>query len=168
MKKRKAGILLILIGVGIPLVLFFFQDGGDFDLGNWNLKTLERELTLEEIKMIKSRIDEILEERGPLVEWLIQRGVASEPGKDSQINRWMSPIGPTETYLANLLGDKDFKSQQWSITTGKHKYIPYKYSIGIGIILVLFGFGMLIFSFFPKEEKANIRDEDRGKEGLKP
>ena len=35
-RKRKAGILLSLIGFGIPLVSFFFQEGGDMSFGFFN------------------------------------------------------------------------------------------------------------------------------------
>ncbi len=53
-KKRKVGILLILIGIGIPLVLLFFQEDGY--LGSKRYKQIERELNPKELEVLEKEI----------------------------------------------------------------------------------------------------------------
>ena len=50
------GILLILIGIGIPLVLAFFQDDGKLNLGSPTYKVIERKLTPTEIEAIEEKM----------------------------------------------------------------------------------------------------------------
>jgi len=75
--KRKTSIILILIGIGIPLVLYFFQDEG-----------------------------------------------------------WIQLFS-----VEKHLGDNVYRTIRFGFM--------HRYSIGVGIIIVLVGTGLFIFSFFP-------------------
>ena len=55
-RKRKVGIILILIGLGIPLVLFFFQEDDRILLKSPETIVVERKLTPDEIKALKEEM----------------------------------------------------------------------------------------------------------------
>jgi len=126
-KKRKTGILLILIGIGIPLVLFFFQEDGEIRIKNFLLKEIERNLSQSEIRAIEEKKELKKNSMSDFEKFMEERGAYRDK------NGW--------------------KKEKWIIRGTKY-LIPYKYSIGIGIIPVLVGIGMVIFSFFPKEAKS--------------
>jgi len=124
-KKKKIGIILILVGVGIPLVLFFFQENGDLKFKNPTVKVIERKLNPKEIEIIEKKREE------------------DKTRKTSYL-----------TYLDEFFGKDYWKKEEWTIQHIEVYLIPYKYSIGIGIALILIGIGMITFSFFPREENS--------------
>jgi len=154
-------VLLILIGIGIPLVLFFFQNDENIDLRKRRVKTVERELTPKEIESFK---DVIERELSGLMD--------NKKGKESYSLKELDYLaeyailmwGEGKSNFAKWIVDNYFKNQKWIITT-ESVYIPYKNFIGIGILFVLIGFGTLIFSFIPKGDKANSGIEKGGKGG---
>ena len=140
-KKRKIGILLILIGVGIPLVLFFFQEDGEIRLGRTIIKEVERNLTPEEIEIIK-RQKELIE--------------ALEKVKMTE--KEIEDMGLYEQYkhlqLKGLIKDEDFiRKEKWTVRTERKRLMPYKYTVGIGIIVIFVGIGFFAFSFLSLEQK---------------
>lgn len=119
-EARKSGVSLILIGVGIPLILFFFQTSGEFRfLGN--VQVFERSLTPAEIKAIKQAIKEEKENMGA-----IQKTV--EEVKEKYRKR---------------MGEDYFK-EKWTVQTKGGFAIPYRYLIAFGLILILLGVGRVI------------------------
>lgn len=137
MKKRKIGILLVLIGIGIPLVLFFFQDDGYIYFGDFRYKEIERKLTPGEIKALED---------------IKRNRMTFSPSAIEQEEL-------LEKYRREFMGEDYYKKEIWSIRSKSRFEIPYQYSIGIGIFLILFGIGMIIFSSSPKTPKLkNDRD----------
>lgn len=148
MKKRKAGILLILIGVGIPLVLFFFQNNGEFVLKERELKVIKRVLTPSEL----SALFKVIETQKTLDEIWVKRGESEESDLIKFVN---------EKMLEEIISTA--KMYEWSIFTGKANTVQYRTVIGIGLFLVLMGFGLVIFSFFPPSKqpaRENISKEN--------
>lgn len=137
--KRKIGILLILIGIGIPLVLFFFQEEGEIRLGRTIIKEVERNLTPEEIEFIK-RQKELIEAKVKMTKKEIE---------DMDLyDRY------TYSKLKGLIKDEDFiKKEKWTVRTEGKRLMPYKYTVGIGIIVILVGIGFFVFSFYSQESK---------------
>lgn len=136
-KKRKAGILLILVGVGISLVLFFFQDRyGDIKLIGPLFKTKHYEVILdpkvpEEAREIKSA--KFLE----------------------KLHRAQEGQQFDEKYMIKT--DEKGLVHVWErdrVETFGGIEIPYRIFLAVGIILVLIGIGMVTFSFFPKKENS--------------
>jgi hypothetical protein len=148
-KKRKIGILLILIGVGIPLVLFFFQHRGYLYFGNPTYKLIERKLTPDEIEILNK--------------------------KALAANAWFRKLEKKESLEKNeyflkykLAFDESNRIQSdnvsklaWTIEYKLTLVIPYKNSIGIGIFLIFIGVGIIIFSFLPKEKTEEIKNESK-------
>jgi len=118
--KRRTGVLLILIGIGIPLILFFFQEDGEFRFFNSGIVS-ERSLTKSEIKEIKKAIEE-------------------KKKHMSEIQKIIEEI--KEKYRKQL--GEDYYKEKWIVHTYSGFSIPYKYSVAIGFILVLIGIGKLI------------------------
>lgn len=119
-EARKRGVSLILIGVGIPLILFFFQTSGEFRfLGN--VQVFERSLTPAEIKAIKQAIKEKKENMGA-----IQKTVE----------------GVKEKYRKRM--DEDYFKDKWTVQTKGGFAFPYRYLIAFGLILILLGVGRVI------------------------
>lgn len=56
-KRRKRGIILILVGVGISLVLLFFQEDGVLFSGRNIIARVERTLTPEEVLAYEKYLD---------------------------------------------------------------------------------------------------------------
>lgn len=137
-KKRKMGILLILIGIGIPLVLAFFQDDGKLNLGSPTYKVIERKLTPTEIEAIEEK----MAAEGAWRKALDNKKVLTE---DKYYIRWMLALKPIDKKLK-----ENVNKEIWVINSKVRFVIPFKFFVGIGIILILSGIGMLIFSFFSK------------------
>ncbi len=140
-KKGKIGILLILIGIGIPLVLFFFQEDGEIRLGRTIIKEVERNLTPEEIEFRKRQIELIETEKAKLTK--------KEKLEDMSLyDRWMY------LEIEGIIKDDDFlKKVKWTVRTEGKRLMPYKYTVGIGIIVIFVGIGFFVFSFLSLEQK---------------
>lgn len=144
MKKRKAGILLILIGVGIPLVLFFFQNNGEFVLKERELKVIKRVLTPSEL----SALFKVIETQKTVDEIWVKRGESAVSDFQKFVNdKMLEEITNTA------------KVYEWSIFTGKANTVQYRTVIGIGLLLVLMGFGLVIFSFLPSDKASRGKEE---------
>jgi len=124
-KQRKIGLLLVLIGIGIPLVLVCFQNEDlEFTLRSPTYKEVERSLTPDEIKVIKE-----LKNKSLFLQWA--------PGIVEEEN--------------TLFGEDSYK-EKWIINSKVILRIPYRYFIGIGLILIFVGIGKVILSISSKEK----------------
>ena len=119
-EARKSGVFLVLIGIGIPLILFFFQTNGEFRFIG-NMQVFERSLTPAEINSIKLAIEEEKENMGA-----IQKAVE----------------GAKEKYRKRM--GKDYFKDKWTVQTKGGFAIPYRYLLAFGLILALIGFGRVI------------------------
>lgn len=168
--RKKVGILLILIGIGIPIVLYFFQDDGMM----WTIKThkqIQRNLdpdevnALREISFIKKEIAKIepyydipyikpelnKEFNG---EWI--RSIGDEEfGKSISFKEYANKIIQYETKFTEAIktayANDHFVNEAWDIDIRKQIDIPYRQVVGIGVFLVLAGIGFLIFSIFTRQ-----------------
>jgi len=143
--KRKIGILLILIGIGTPLVLFFFQEKGTiFTIAS--SKTINRRLTPNEIYTLK-KISELKEKARE----------AKENEKKWSFEEFMKYWLEYEKDLLNeivkIYGENHFENETWNIYTHQTIDISVRHFIGLGILFALFGIGFFLFSFFSKEIK---------------
>jgi len=134
MKKRKIGIILILIGIGIPAVMSCFM-GYDED---WFIK-LEREgvfhrkLTSKEISDLKEVTERVKKEDNPLLS-----------GRDESIRK----------IIATYFQEKEAwdKNNFWSIVYERRLIVPFRTFLAIGVLTFITGIGFIIFSFFPKKQ----------------
>ncbi len=137
-KRRKIGILLVLIGIGIPLVLFFFQNRkGNIVLMKPKYKTEYHEI--------------ILDPKDPedALEIIIREYVSKLPPREPEKPHFEKNEKKMTTDERGLV--HDWESKRIKIHEGVK--IHYKYPLVTGIILILVGVGIVIFSFFPKESK---------------
>jgi len=130
-RGSKIGIILILIGIGIPLVLCFFQDDGViYEIQT--SKVIERKLNPAEIESIKAKIKKLNETTTEI---------------ESYFDRLTKQSRIDESY------EKDrFDKERWTVGTRKTIEIPFRQVIGIGLIFILFGIGLFIFSLVPKDK----------------
>jgi len=119
-EARKSGVFLVLIGIGIPLILFFFQTNGEFRFIG-NVQVFERSLTPAEVDSIQQAIQEKKENMS-----VIQKAVE----------------GVKEKYRKRM--GEDYYRNKWTVQTKGGFAIPYRYLIAFGLILVLIGFGRVI------------------------
>jgi len=119
-ERRRTGILLILIGIGIPLILSFFQEEGEFRFYS-KTRIIERGLIPQEQKEIELAL---LQKKKSMSD--IQRVV--EEVKD---------------VYRKLLGE-DYYKDKW-ISREYHGFlIPFKYAIAFGMLIGLVGVGRFI------------------------
>jgi len=125
-KKIKIGIMLMLIGIGTPAVLAFFQEDGDlFKIQSVFMRGLNDlgDETLAEMKSIDffvSDLDPIIQEKFKSLRKLM--------------TRWEG---------------------QYYLIKGFDLKLPYKYSVGIGIIFFLTGLGLVIFSAIGRKGRTS-------------
>jgi hypothetical protein len=119
-ERRRTGLMLILIGIGIPLILSFFQEEGEFRFYS-KTRIVERGLIEQEQKEIELAI---LEKRKDMDE--TQRVV--EEVKDA---------------YRKLLG-QDYYKDKWMFREYHGFLVPFRYAIALGMLIGLIGLGRLI------------------------
>ena len=119
-ERRRAGLFLILIGIGIPLILSFFQEDGEFRFYS-KTRIVERGLIEQEQKEIELAL---LQKRENMDE--TQRVV--EEVKDA---------------YRKLLGE-DYYKDKWMFREYHGFLVPFKYAIALGMLIGLIGLGRLI------------------------
>lgn len=167
MNRRKIiGILLILIGLGFPLVLYFFQDDGVMFIIKTH-KQIQRNLNPDEVNALQ-RITELKKELSdidPAFEFTYfepdagpyknGRKYHKTPKGDVPFDEFAKMVVEYETaFIASIktaYAANHFENEAWNIDTRKQIDIPYRQIVGIGVFLVLTGLGFLIFSILPKK-----------------
>lgn len=119
-ERRRTGILLILIGIGIPLILSFFQEEGEFRFYS-KTRIVERGLIPQEQKEIELAL---LQKKQSMND--IQR--VAEEVKD---------------VYRRLLGE-DYYKDKWTFREYHGFLIPFKYAIAFGMLIGLVGLGRFI------------------------
>ncbi len=119
-ERRRSGILLVLIGIGIPLILSFVQEEGEFRFYS-KTRIVERGLIEQEQKEIELAL---LKKKQSMDE--TQRVV--EEVKDA---------------YRKLLGE-DYYKDKWMFREYHGFLIPFKYAIALGMLIGLVGVGRLI------------------------
>ncbi len=119
-ERRNQGFFLILLAVGIPLIVFFFQDKGELRIYGAH-KVFERNISPPEREAIGKAIEEY------------------KAGLD-KIQRVVENV--KEHYRAEL-GESYF-SERWTVHQYEGLTLPFKYFLGIGAIFLLLGVGKLI------------------------
>jgi len=117
---RKTGILLILIGIGLPLILSFFQDEGEFRFFSKSF-VAERSLAPVEIASIKKAMAE----------------------KKQRMDTLQRVSEEVKSAARKQLGEDYFKDK-WIVREYSGFSIPFKYTIALGLLLFLVGIGKLI------------------------
>ena len=134
---RKIGIYLILIGFGVPLVLYFFQDDGViFDIRV--RKFIVKKLTSSDIKILRSRAKEIEEKykNKPIL-------------KTEELDKF--------EFACKILNG-EIEDPSWGIFRRKNILeVNIRKMYGLGLFIIFIGIFNIIFSFFPRkiQEKIN-------------
>ena len=117
---RRQGLMLILVAIGIPLVVFFFQDDGALRFYS-SEKVFERNITPKERQEIGAAV-EAYKARLDTVQRLV------EDVKE----KYRGEIG------------EGYGSETWVVHEKDGFAIPFKYFLGLGALLGLIGVGKLI------------------------
>lgn len=117
---RKTGLLLILIGIGLPLLLSFFQTEGAFRFFSSSM-IAERTLTSQEINEIRVAVDK----------------------KKSCLDELQRAVAFIKEKYRKQLGE-DYYKDIWQVRKYHGFLIPFKYMIALGLLLVLVGVGKFI------------------------
>ena len=153
-RKRKIGILLVLIGIGIPSVLYFFQDNGVL-------------FTIHRIKIIEKVKTEYINTLLGTIPWTKEerKRLSEMPEKESYpllvklAEQDMQAI-VMQRLMVKALAFFQEDLEIVTVTTRKDIPIPYRQFIGVGILIALIGLGMFIFSFFPGNKPKKIEVEE--------
>jgi hypothetical protein len=119
-ERRRTGVLLILIGIGIPLILSFFQEEGEFRFYS-KTRVFERSLIPQEQKEIKLALQE----------------------KKKRMDTTQKAVQEVKDVYRGLLGE-DYYKDKWIFKEYHGFIIPFKYAIAFGLLFVLIGFGRTI------------------------
>ena len=117
---RHAGLVLILLAIGIPLIAFFIQVDGALRFSEVD-KVFERTLTAAEQQEIRTAIDK------------------RKAGLDT-VQRIVEEI--KETYRGEI--GASYERDVWVVHVKEGLAIPYKYILAVGALLFLVGIGKLI------------------------
>ena len=117
---RNQGLSLMLLGIGIPLVLFFIQVDGVFRFSTED-KIFERTLTLTEQQEIRD-------------------AVAKEQAKLDPVQKAIEQIKEKYRGETGASYDRDV----WVVHVKEGLVIPYKYVLALGALLFLIGLAKLI------------------------
>lgn len=119
-ERRRIGLLMLMIGIGIPLILSFVQEEGEFRF--WSkTRIVERSLIPQEQKEIELAI------------------LQKKNDKDD-VQRVVEEV--KEVYR-KLLGE-DYYKDKWMFREYHGFLIPFKYAIAFGMLIGLVGLGRLI------------------------
>jgi hypothetical protein len=119
-ERRRTGLLLILIGIGIPLILSFFQEEGEFRFYS-KTRIVERGLIEQEQKEIELALFQ----------------------KKQNMDDTQRVVEEIKDAYRKLLGE-DYYKDKWIFREYHGFLIPFKYAIGLGMLIGLVGLGRLI------------------------
>ncbi len=119
-ERRRAGLFLILIGIGIPLILSFFQEDGEFRFYS-KTRIVERGLIEQEQKEIELA--------------LLQ--------KKKNMDETQRVVEEVKDAYRKLLGE-DYYKDKWMFREYHGFLVPFKYAIALGMLIGLIGLGRLI------------------------
>ena len=133
---------MVLIGIGIPLVLYFFQNKEGYLILRRNVY---EEIILEGINGLPE-LTPLQKER--FYEWYeeILKKYGSKPGKQKKEEEERKK-------------GRSFEYQPGYILVRKGVFIPYRIPLGLGIIVALVGIGLVLFSFIPIEGTPREKEE---------
>jgi hypothetical protein len=115
--RRRTGVLLILIGIGIPLVMFFIQTDGELRFFSSSF-IAQRSLSPTEIAEIKKAIEAKKNQMGKV-----------EKAAEAVKERYRKQMG------------EDYFKETWFVRRYSGFSIPFRYFLALGLLLILVGIG---------------------------
>ena len=112
--------MLILIGIGIPLILSFFQEEGEFRFFS-KTRIVERALIPQEQKEIELALQQ----------------------KKNSMDDVQRAVEEVKDIYRKLMGE-DYYKDKWIFREYHGFLIPFKYAIALGMLIGLVGLGRLI------------------------
>ncbi len=173
MKKLKLGILLMLIGIGIPLTLIFFQEEGELfklkiethdKVREAEIKTLNSIVNLSKIYIkAKSLWDEVHFPAGTIVPKDIIDTWAYLELMSDEFEKALTEVQAIfiEGSIPNLKQTQD--KFEISFPVEYRVGIPYKYSLGVGTIMFLIGLSFIVLWFVDK--RGSMHNQIKAEKG---
>ena len=119
-ERRRSGILLVLIGIGIPLILSFVQEEGEFRFYS-KTRIIERGLIEQEQKEIELALLK----------------------KKQNMDETQRVVEDVKEAYRKLLGE-DYYKDKWMFREYHGFLVPFKYAIALGMLIGLVGLGRFI------------------------
>lgn len=117
---RRQGLLLILAAIGIPLIVFFFQDEGELRFYG-SEKVFERNITPTERAEIRAAIDK----------------------QTARLDKIQRAIEEIKQKYRGQIGEGYYR-ERWVVHSKEGFAVPFKYFLALGGIIGLIGLGKLI------------------------
>ena len=151
-KRLKVGIILMLIGIGIPLVLLFFQKDGDlFKIATRKTDAL-KQIGLNVMRSTSNLLDgfkefefEVIPDQKKSTTFMeyVDRELLKK-----EIERLQKRIFAAR-HDAFLLEKEIYETSELNI------HVPYKYSIGLGVLLFMIGIGIIITTIAGRKRRTS-------------
>ncbi len=117
---RKQGLLLLLVAVGIPLIVSFFQDDGALRFYPTE-RVFERTITPRESQEIKAAVDKY----------------------KAKLDGIQRAVEDVKQRYRGMMGE-GYTTERWVIHTVDGFAVPFKYFLAFGAVLALIGIAKLI------------------------
>ena len=118
--RRRTGVLLVLAGIGIPLILFFIQSDGELRFLSSSF-IAERSLSPTEASEIKQAIQT----------------------KKGQMGKVEKAVEAVKERYRKQMGEDYFK-ETWFVRRYSGFSIPFEYALALGSVFFLIGIGRFI------------------------
>lgn len=118
--RRRTGVLLVLIGIGIPLIMFFIQTDGELRFFSSSF-IAERSLSPTEVAEIKKAVEAKKNQMGKV-----------EKAVDAVKQRYRKQMG------------EDYFRETWFVRRYSGFFVPFRYFFALGLLLILVGIGRFI------------------------
>jgi len=149
-KQKKTGLILILIGFGIPIISLCFQtEDLLFEIKTPTYKEIERKLTQDEINAIKAQS---IQSNSPIIKTTEELfgtkeqelKALSKERRAQSFEQWADE--QLIKQIDKLLYEKNYYTQKWIVKSKALLTIRWRYFLGIGFIFIFTGIGKIILS----------------------
>jgi len=157
-KRIRVGVLLMLIGIAIPLVLMFFQEDGELFRMNitksYRLRDAEVSL-IDSISYFKELLQTLHQNFENLPSAVKNTRNYSDKIFMEKMIKYFEEWNSFRATLIKARINQGEEGPAYYSTTNISIGIPYRYTIGFGVLLFIIGIGIIIISLIGRKGKTS-------------